>query len=131
VICETCQQDIQNPRLAFHNKSQTNKPKKKYTNKMPPNALQQHASARPRVRKWDALLTCITTSLMLNACLHYTLSPLRPHPCLVLYVCAGRVCISVFWVKLYQWLTGERRLDPFLNLAITFWVPVLVENWWR
>jgi hypothetical protein len=98
---------------------------------MPPNALQQHAPAPPRVRKWDALLTCVTTSLMLNACLHYTLSPFRPHSYFVLYICAGRVCISVFWVKVYQWLTGEQRLDTFLNLAITFWIPVLVENWWR
>jgi hypothetical protein len=63
--------------------------------------------------------------------LHYTLSSLRPHAYFVLYVCAGRVCISVCWVKLYQWLTGEQRLEPLLNLAITFWVPVLVKNWWR
>jgi hypothetical protein len=87
---------------------------------MPPNALHHQTPARPRVRKWDALMTCVTASLMLNACLHYTLSPLRPHACFVLYVCAGRVCISVFWVKSYQWLSGEQRLEPFLNLAITF-----------
>jgi hypothetical protein len=100
-------------------------------NNMSQNTPHHQTPARPRVKKWDALLTCITTSLLLNACLHYTLSPLRPHSYFVLYVCAGRVCISVLWVKLYQWLTGEQRLDPFLNLAITFWVPVLVENWWR
>jgi hypothetical protein len=98
---------------------------------MSPNTFHQQAPETPQVKKLDALLTCATTSLMLNACLHYTLSPFRPHSYFVLYVCAGRLCISVFWVKLYQLLTGEQRLDPFLNLAITFGIPVLVENWWR
>jgi hypothetical protein len=68
---------------------------------------------------------------MLNACLHYTLSPFRPHSHFLLYVFAGQACISALWLKLYQWLTGEEGFDPFLNVAITFLVPMLVEKWWR
>lgn len=80
--------------------------------------------------QWDALLTCIVTSLILNACLHYALSPFRTNPYFIAYVCAGRACVSVVWLKLYQRATGERGLDPFLNIAITFLAPILAERWW-
>jgi hypothetical protein len=96
---------------------------------MPPNIL--HHQTPAGAQKWDALLTCTVTSLVLNACLHYTLSLFRPHSYFLLYVCVGRACISVFWIKLYQWLTGEECFNPLLNLAVTFLVPMLVENWWR
>jgi hypothetical protein len=39
---------------------------------MPPNIL--HHQTPAGAQKWDALLTCTVTSLVLNACLHYTLS---------------------------------------------------------
>jgi hypothetical protein len=84
---------------------------------------------RPQ-RQWDALLTCVITSLVLNACLHHTLSPFRSHTYFIAYVCAGRACISVIWLKLYQWSTGERGLDPFLNIGITCLAPMLAERWW-
>jgi hypothetical protein len=96
---------------------------------MPPNTA--HHQTPARAKQWDALLTCVTTSLMLNACLHITLSSFRPHYYFILYVCAGRACISIFLIKLYQWLAGEEGFDPLLNLAVTFLVPMLVENWWR
>lgn len=96
---------------------------------MPQNT--HHHQTPARAQKWDALLTCVTTSLMLNACLHYTLSSFRPHSYFIFYVCAGRACISIFWIKLNQWLTGEEGFDPVLNFAFTFLVPMLVEDWWR
>ena len=87
------------------------------------------ARTRPQAH-WDALLTCIITSLILNACLQYALSPLRSHPILIAYACVGRAYIYVVWIELYQLLSGERGLDPFLNIGITCLAPVLAERWW-
>jgi hypothetical protein len=87
------------------------------------------SQTRPQSRR-DALLTCVVTSLVLNACLHYALSSFRSHAFFIAYVVAGRACISVIWLKLYQLLTGERGLDPFVNVAVTFLAPVVVEGWW-
>lgn len=81
-------------------------------------------------KRLDALLTCVVTSLTLNALAHCVLSPLKMHPYFIVYVCGTRACISLAWVGLYQWITGESGLDPFINVAVTFLAPILAERWW-
>lgn len=50
------------------------------------------ARTRPQAH-WDAVLTCVVTSLILNACLYYSLSPLESHPYFH--------CLRVRWKGLY------------------------------
>lgn len=82
-------------------------------------------------RRHDALLTCVVVSLLLNALLNYSLSPLRSHQLIDLYVMAGRIAISLLWIQLHQWLTGEEGVDPLINIGLVLLAPWLTEAYWR
>lgn len=81
-------------------------------------------------RRADSVLTCMVVSLVLNACVHYFLSPYRSDPWFVAYALAGRLCVCVVWVRLHQWLTGEDGVDPLANISITLLAPYLAEFSW-
>jgi ABC-type branched-subunit amino acid transport system permease subunit len=34
------------------------------------------------------------------------------------YLLTGRVVIRIIYIKLHQWLTGERGMNPFLNIGM-------------
>lgn len=78
-------------------------------------------------RRWDAYLTCIVVSLLGHASLNWALGPMRSEPLFILYILAGRICISCVWIRLYQLLTGEAGLDPLVNFAITFLAPYVAD----
>lgn len=78
---------------------------------MPQNT--HHHQTPARAQKWDALLTCVTTSLMLNACLHYTLSSFRPHS----YLCLHRPGVHLYFLDqaepVAHWRGGIRSCAQF------------------
>jgi hypothetical protein len=47
------------------------------------------------------------------------------------FILAGRASISASWVYLHQWLTGERGVDPLVNVAINLVGPYVADVYWR
>ncbi|KAH6640319.1 hypothetical protein F5144DRAFT_559978 [Chaetomium tenue] len=91
----------------------------------PPRALP--ADCTPLERRL-ASWCCFLATLLCNALLRIFVWPhVSGQPYLILVVIGTRCVVGVSWLRLHEWLTGERGMDPLLQTAIGFLPTILVD----
>jgi hypothetical protein len=86
------------------------------------------ASCTPLERRLE-FWPCFFYTLVMNSLLRIFLWPYVPgSPHLFLVVLGTRIAVGVSWVRLYQYLTGEKTLDPLVVSTAMGLLPTILVD---